>query len=96
MRQWRSGRGARWALGLALAYAVVTLLAPAFHDAADCLGNSSQPCAACLANPPATQLAPQPALLVPELLRAAPVEPMVVTWLGALLPADTPGRAPPA
>jgi hypothetical protein len=91
----RTGR-ARWALGLALGYALVILVTPALHDARDCFGNSPEHCAACLANPPATQLEPDLALLAPDLALAERVEPAVELAAGVLLPADAPGRSPPA
>lgn len=95
VRRKRTG-GARWALGLALAYSLVILVSPALHDARDCFGSSPEHCTACLANPPAMQLAPQLALVAPELPRVERVEPTVEVCAGALLPADAPGRSPPA
>jgi hypothetical protein len=86
---------ARWALGFALAYALVILVAPAFHDASDCLGGSREHCAACLASPPATQLEPEAVLGGPDLVPAERAEPAVEASAGTLLPAATPGRAPP-
>jgi hypothetical protein len=91
----RTGR-ARWALGLTLAYALVILVTPALHDASDCLGGSPGHCAACLANPPATQLEPEPALSGPDLRPVERVEPTVEARAGTLLPVDAPGRSPPA
>jgi hypothetical protein len=91
----RTGR-ARWALGLTLAYALVILATPALHDARDCLGGSPGHCAACLANPPATQLEPEADLSGPDRTPAERVEPTVEASAGALLPADAPGRSPPA
>ncbi len=96
MSRWRRTGGARWALGLVLAYSLVVLVTPALHDARDCFGSSPEHCAACLANPPATQLAPQPALPVPELPCVERLEPVAEASTGTLLPADTLGRAPPA
>jgi len=91
----RTGRGRR-ALGVALAYALVILLAPAFHDARDTLGNSPVHCAACLANPPATPLEPAAALSGPDRTPVEHVEPTVEATAGAVLPADPPGRSPPS
>ena len=91
----RTGR-ARWALGVALAYALVILLAPAFHDARDARGSSPEHCAACLANPPATSLEPDAALTGPDRAPVERIEPTVETTAGAVLPADPPGRSPPA
>ncbi|MGE5126833.1 MAG: hypothetical protein ACM3PV_11115 [Betaproteobacteria bacterium] len=96
MPKWMCAGRARWALGLALAYALVVLVTPALHDGGDCFGDSPEHCAACLANPPAMQLAPQEALLAPDLSRAERIEPVVEACAGALLPADAPGRSPPA
>jgi hypothetical protein len=91
----RMGR-ARWALGIALAYALVILVTPALHDARNGLGDSPEHCAACLANPPATSLEPDAALSGPDRTPAERVEPTVEATADALLPADAPGRAPPA
>jgi hypothetical protein len=91
----RTGRG-RWVLGVALAYALVILLAPALHDARDALGRSPEHCAACLANPPATPLEPETALSGPDRTPVEQVEPAVEATAAAVLPADPPGRSPPA
>jgi hypothetical protein len=91
----RTGRALR-ALGLTLAYVLVTLVTPALHDASDCLGDSPGHCAACLANPPATQLEPQAALSGPDLRPVERVAPTVEADAGTLLPVDAPGRSPPA
>jgi hypothetical protein len=91
----RSGRGRR-ALGLTLAYALVILVTPALHDSSDCVGGSPGHCAACLANPPATQIDLQATLSGPDRRPVERVEPTVEARAGALLPADSPGRSPPA
>jgi hypothetical protein len=96
MSQSKRGGRARWALGLALAYALVILVTPALHDPGDCLGDSPGHCAACLANPPATQFEAEPDLSGPDRTPAERVEPTVEARVGALLPADAPGRSPPA
>jgi len=89
----RTGR-ARCALVVALAYALVVLLAPAFHDARDAFGASPEHCAACLANPPATSLEPDAALGGPDRTPVERVEPTAEATAGAVLPADP--RSPPA
>ena len=91
----RTGR-ARRALGVALAYALVMLVAPALHDARDAFGDSPEHCAACLANPPATSLEPDAALSGPDRTPVERVEPTVEATAGALLPVEAPGRSPPA
>jgi hypothetical protein len=91
----RIGR-ARWALGIALAYALVVVVTPALHDARDRFGDSPEHCAACLANPPATSLEPDADLSGPDRTPAERVEPTVEATAGAVLPADPPGRSPPA
>ncbi len=91
----RTGR-ARRAMGVVLAYALVVLLAPAFHDARDALGRSPEHCAACLANPPATSLEHDAALTSPDRAPVERIEPTVEANAGAVLPADPPGRSPPA
>lgn len=89
-------RRARWALGAALAYACVILLAPAFHDAGDARGGSPEHCAACLANPPAASLEPDAALSGPDRSPVDRVEPTVEMTPPVALPANLPGRSPPA
>ncbi len=81
---------------MTFAYALVLLAMPALHDPSDCLGESPGHCAACLANPPATQLEPEPALGVPDRTPVERVVPAVEMTTGAVLPADSPGRSPPA
>jgi hypothetical protein len=92
MRTWR----ARWALGLALAFALVILATPAMHPASDCLSDSPEHCAACRANPPATSLEPDLVLGGPDRVEAERVELAPEVCPEALLPAEAPGRAPPA
>jgi hypothetical protein len=96
MSQSRWTRRARWALGLAIAFALVVLVTPALHEAHDCFSDSPAHCAACLANPPATSLEPQAALSGPDRATAERVELVPEARAEAVLPAEAPGRSPPA
>jgi hypothetical protein len=96
MSQSRRTRRARWALGLAIAFALVILVTPALHQTSDCFSDSPEHCNACLANPPATSLEPQAALSGPDLATAERVELVPEARAEAVLPAEAPGRSPPA